>query len=91
MNRDNGYGSATNNALLRKIQEVGFAMVECELYLDGYPECQVALDHYKELAEEYKKLLERYEGEIAPIRHENITGDRWSWVDTPWPWQRGDK
>lgn len=81
----------TREELLRKIQEVGFLMVECELYLDGYPECKSALDYYKELSEKYKNLLAEYEGEYAPIRHENIIGEKWSWVDTPWPWQTGER
>ncbi len=90
MNRDNrAVSPLSGDALLRKIQEVAFAMVECELYLDGYPECQRALEYYQELAREYEALLSRYEGEIGPIRHENIKGERWSWVDTPWPWQTG--
>ena len=91
MNRDVRNDNYTPEALLRKIQELAFAKVECELYLDGYPECTQALEYYKELIAEYRRLTELYEGSHAPIRQENITGDSWSWVDTPWPWQIGGR
>lgn len=75
--------------MLRKLQELAFAKVECELYLDAHPECTAALDYYKNIINEYKALAEIYENSVAPIRQENITDGKWHWVDTPWPWQMG--
>lgn len=79
--------SLTARELLRKIQELAFRKVECELYLDAYPECTAALDYYRELAAKYKALTEQYESAVAPLRQENIEGEAWTWVDKPWPWQ----
>ena len=73
--------------LAKKLQELAFAKVECELYLDAYPECAAALDYYKGIIKEYAKLAELYENTVGPIRQENIMADKWTWVDTPWPWQ----
>ena len=73
--------------LTKKLQELAFAKVECELYLDAYPECAAALDYYKGIIKEYTKLAELYENTVAPIRQENIMSDKWTWVQTPWPWQ----
>ena len=73
--------------LTKKLQEVAFAKVECELYLDAYPECAAALDYYKGIIKEYAKLAELYENTVGPIRQENIMADKWTWVQTPWPWQ----
>ena len=73
--------------LAKKLQELSFAKVECELYLDAYPECAAALDYYKGIIKEYAKLAELYENTVGPIRQENIMADKWTWVDTPWPWQ----
>lgn len=84
MNNGNNYSPAE---LMKKLQELAFAKVECELYLDAYPECVAALDYYKGIIGEYTRLAELYENTIGPIRQENITADRWTWVDTPWPWQ----
>lgn len=74
-------------ALLRKIQELAFAKVEAELYLDAHPECASALDYYKNLIREYNNLTAQYENMYGPIRAENVSADSWSWVGMPWPWQ----
>lgn len=76
--------------LLKKLQALAFAKVECELYLDGHPECGAALDKYRSIIKEYGELASRYENTVAPIRAENISDERWTWVDTPWPWQTAD-
>ena len=76
--------------LLRKIQELAFMKVECELYLDAYPECTMALEQYKDIIKQYTALTERYEGEFGPIRQENTRGGEWKWVKGPWPWQTDD-
>ena len=73
--------------LLRRIQELAFMKVECELYLDAYPECSMALEQYKNIIRQYAELAERYENEYGPIRQENARGSEWKWVATPWPWQ----
>ena len=73
--------------LMKKLQELAFAKVECELYLDAYPECATALEYYRGVISEYSKLAELYENTVGPIRQENVAADKWTWVDTPWPWQ----
>ena len=90
MNRQTrGTFEGSREEMLRRLQELAFAKVECELYLDAYPECQTALEYYRNIVEQYRELAERYEAEYAPIRQENITAGGWTWVDTPWPWQEG--
>ena len=84
-----GANMGQREAMLRRLQELAFAKVECELYLDAYPECAAALEYYKSIIGQYRELCEQYEAEFAPIRQENITADGWTWVDTPWPWQEG--
>lgn len=73
--------------MLKRLQALAFAKTECELYLDAYPECMPALDHYKSIVKEYRDFAEKYENEYGPIRQENIFSDSWTWVKTPWPWQ----
>ena len=75
------------NSLMRELQKIDFALYETILYLDAYPECAAALDYYKGIIKEYAKLAELYENTVGPIRQENIMADKWTWVDTPWPWQ----
>ena len=89
MGRTNGHNEMTSAELMKKLQALAFAKVECELYLDAYPECAAALQHYKEVVAEYAALANMYEEEYGPIRQENVNGERWTWVDMPWPWQSG--
>lgn len=82
--------SAGKAEMLKKLQSLAFVKTECELYLDAYPECMAALDHYKSIVKEYRDLATKYENEYGPIRQENTYGDSWSWVKTPWPWQSAE-
>ena len=91
MNRKNN-GQSQNaytdrEALLRRIQAIGFAKTETALYLDAHSDCSVALEYYKKLTEEYNMLTERYENEYGALRAEGTAPDRWNWVDGLWPWQ----
>lgn len=86
MNNQNN-GSMSSGDVLKKLQALAFAKVETELYLDAHPECMAALEHYKTIISEYEKLLEIYENTVAPVTASSAAGDRWTWVDSPWPWQ----
>lgn len=90
MDRQTSTPRMSQKELLRKIQELAFMKVECELYLDAYPECQVALDKYKDIIRQYNELRAQYENEYTPIRQENTHGGEWKWVLTPWPWQENE-
>ena len=74
--------------LLRKLQEVDFALVELGLYLDSHPDCAKALAKWKELQEESAALAAEYEQKFGPL----VAGgsgntDYWDWVATPFPWE----
>ena len=50
----------------------------------------VALEYYEKVSKEYKAELERYERENGPVSLSSDTvtdGNKWQWVNTPWPWQ----
>ena len=73
--------------LMNKIQALSFAMTETQLFLDTHPECRTALDYYRRLADELDAAMAEYHNTHGPIVAEATAPDRWSWVDTPWPWQ----
>ncbi len=77
----------TKDALLRKIQALSFAKVEAELYLDCYPESREAMSFYKKNLAELDTAMEEYQNKYGPLFASGVVGDRWSWVDDPWPWQ----
>ena len=79
-----------NNELLRKIQELSFAKVETELYLDTHPNCASALSYYKKILAELDEAMTKYQNTVGPMYAEGVvSADRWTWVDGKWPWQIG--
>ena len=88
--RDTRIGTK-NGSLLHRIQALAFAKTETELYLDGHPDCTAALEYYRDVVRELEGLMNEYEGSTRTIRQENESGERWSWVEKPWPWQLGEE
>ncbi len=73
-------------ALLRKIQALSFAKTESELYLDVHPSSAPALNYYKEVLAELDGYMTEYQNKYGPLFAEGVIGDKWTWVDGPWPW-----
>ena len=78
-----------SNDLLKRIQELSFAKVETELYLDTHPDCQNALEFYNDILEELNDAMIKYQGSVRALFSEGAAGKRWSWVDESWPWHHG--
>ena len=77
----------TKNARER-LRAVEFAMVDTALYLDVYPECQSALEHYHKLMKEREALAEIVNKTYGPMTIKDVHDhSRWTWVDGPWPWE----
>jgi spore coat protein JB len=77
----------TKESLMRRVQELSFAKVECELYLDTHPDSREALDYYKNILSRLDEAMTTYQNEYGPIFSEGVVGDRWTWVEGAWPWQ----
>ncbi len=73
--------------LLKKIQALSFTKVECELFLDTHPDCQAALSHYRDIVAQLDTAMSEYQNKYGPLFAEGSMGDRWTWIDGPWPWQ----
>ena len=92
MNKPNNITNMTKAELFRKIQELSFVKAEIELFLDTHPDSRVAMDYYRETVDALKNYMIAYQAEHGPILAESgIMGDRWAWVDKPWPWQNNMK
>ena len=79
MNRDN---------LMRQLQEVSFALVDTNLFLDSHPDCKLALDFFREMQTKYAQLPADYEIEYGPLTaFDTNTEHGWEWIDHPWPWE----
>ena len=76
------------NELMRKIQETGFAIVDCNLFLDSHPDCSVALEFFAENQRLYKQYVAEFEKNYGPLTVCDADASRgWQWIQGPWPWE----
>ena len=79
----------SQSELLRCIGKISFTMDDLRLFLDTHPDCSEAIEKFNKLAEERMKLVCKYEVEYGPMNfyNNNVCGERWKWVNAPWPWE----
>lgn len=74
--------------LASRLKVCDFILVETGLFLDTHPTNQEALAHYKKHNEMYQQTKAEYTKKFGPIMQTDYSGgNRWNWVDGPWPWQ----
>lgn len=78
--------------LLRKIQELEFAAVDLNLYLDNHPDNKQAVMDYNNITQELMKCKKIYEAECGPLTNFGYCPSQypWRWVNEPWPWEIQD-
>lgn len=76
------------NALMKKLRMLDFAVQECALYLDAYPDNAAALEYYEAIRDQRDEVYGEYEKKYGPI---TIFGNNdtasWQWTNGPWPWE----
>jgi len=78
--------------LLNHINTVSFAVDDIQLYLDTHPDDEEALAYFHEYKEQSVKALKEYAACYGPLTIDTVDescGDRWTWINEPWPWQEG--
>lgn len=73
----------------RKICELSFAIDELELFLDTHPDNIKAIGLLTEFRKRYNDAVTAYESQYGPyiVTSDDVNPtDRWSWIDSPWPW-----
>lgn len=77
--------------LLLKIQQLSFALVEANLYLDTHPTCEHGIAYFRKHREELEKVKEEYKKLYGPLTAASSVRDddskKWDWVTTPFPWE----
>lgn len=77
--------------LLKRIDQISFAVNDMHLYLDTHPCDQKALTYCKELVTERKKLLKEYADAYGPLTIDctvQNSSDSWKWAQQPFPWEK---
>lgn len=84
--------SVSRVEMLRKIQQLEFAVVELNLYLDNHPTNAKAIEDFNKFTEELMKLKKEYETKFRMLTNFGYSkaDPCWSWVDEPWPWEKGE-
>ena len=75
---------------MKKIQEISFAKLETQLFLDTHPDNSAALAYFHTLCGELDELMDEYQGKHGAIRTNGVSGKSWNWIEGEWPWQRKD-
>ena len=71
-----------------QLMSIDFAMWELGLYLDVHPDDADALKLFSALGAMSREAAAALEKEKGPLtKHANMDG-RYTWVDSPWPWEK---
>jgi spore coat protein JB len=74
-------------ALLKEIMEVGFVLVETNLYLDTHPTDERALALHNTFSKRYEELTNLYHKKYGPLTPIEMSKCPWEWIESPWPWE----
>lgn len=78
--------------LMNHINEVSFAVDDVKLFLDTHPDNEDALQYFQEFSRMRNQALKEYASYYGPLTIDTTVSsclDQWSWIDEPWPWQKG--
>lgn len=82
-------GMSGRMILLRKIQQLNFAMIELGLYMNNRVGCEEAEALYDRVRMLHNDAKKKYEEKYGPLTYEGVDTEKdgWSWVKGPWPWE----
>lgn len=89
-NLENEDNICTQNEMMKKIQEVDFAIIDLNLFLDTHPECSEALELFTKLSATSKSLKSDYQSKYGPLYVTKAAPTvPFDWVDPcrKWPWE----
>lgn len=72
----------------RRISAYDFSILDLETYLDTHPSDSRAMQLLEMYRKKRQELIHEYEARFGPyvVTRADVSGERWSWVDNPWPW-----
>ena len=79
-------------AMMKKsIDSICFSILETELFLDTHPRDHKAMHMLREYRRRKREAIAAYEAKFGKyiVTTDDVPAtDRWSWIDSPWPWER---
>ena len=79
------------NEMMRKIQELDFAIIDLNLFLDTHPNCEEALELFTRLCATSKSVKNDYQAKYGPLyanKTPNSTPFMWVEECKKWPWEK---
>ena len=78
--------------LMRNVQEESFAVDEARLYLDTHPNDKKAQMFFDRHNQARKKAMDMYEQQYGALLTDNLQAEKdgWTWINQPFPWDRGE-
>ncbi len=76
--------------MLIQIQQLQFAAIELNLYLDTHPYDQQVLALYNQAHQQLIKRVRDYEQVYGPLLsygYSPAPQNYWAWAESPWPWE----
>ncbi len=75
--------------MLQRMQELEFACIDLNLYLDTHPTDQKALMDYNTYTYQLMMVKAEYESLYGPLKNFGCSQSQypWKWVEGPWPWE----
>jgi len=77
-------------AFLNRLQQVEFALVELQLFLDTHKDDQRALMEFNQYSKQLEMLKKQYELQYGPLLNFGFSPSQypWRWLEGPWPWEQ---
>lgn len=72
--------------LLTELMEVGFCLIETNLFLDTHPDDERAVALHNTYAAKYKELTDLYNLKFEPLTSNDFSKTPWEYINEPWPW-----
>ena len=75
--------------MINEIKALNFSIIELGLYLDTHPCDTRALKMHNDYSVRVKELKDEYQKAFGPLTI-FYPDNKWSWIESPWPWERGN-
>ena len=75
--------------MLTNIDDLAFALIDLNLYLDVFPNNQNAVDTFNQYRVQKNELQKQYENKYGPLvlTSDAVNTYPWAWDNKPWPWE----
>ncbi len=74
-------------AKLFNVMQYSFAINDLNLYLDLHPDDREVMALFEEFVKNEKEAKKEYMESYGPLTVTKTKGNKFTWIDNPWPWE----